>query len=151
MRTAFVRVAIAGGIALGVGVLRPLAANSEIVYTYADYALSFHEAGRAAHMQISAAEYARWTNAAPTLSDRTTLTHRVYAHLQDSFDFIFVVNDEEETFTGIFGRNYGVRNSVTGIGRALFDNTATYGSSGNLQSLIHLTERGGLVNGPSLH
>lgn len=126
-------------------------AMSEVVFTHPDYVLSFHEAGRVAHMQLSAAEYARWSNAAPTSADRSNLTWRLYSHLEDRFDFIMIINDEAQPSGGTYGRNYPIRNDVSGIGRSLFDYSASYGSTGVLRSLIHLTLRDGLADGPSLH
>ncbi|MBN1672261.1 MAG: hypothetical protein JXR37_14570 [Kiritimatiellae bacterium] len=126
-------------------------ASAEIVITNADYSLCLHESGRVAMVKLSEAEYNVWSYGNQTYADRTNMTHRLYAHFQDLFDFVILINNEDTLLGGSYGTHYSVRNDTDGLGKTLFDYTAYYGSAGALLSLVYLGKKSGLTGGPSLH
>jgi hypothetical protein len=80
------------------------------------------------------------------------LLRRIYLTFADDFDFVFVISNNTERPEGAaFGRFYNVKNEVAGIGLGIFDSTASYGSEGQLQGIMHFPYRTGLWNGPGLH
>ena len=80
------------------------------------------------------------------------LARRVYEHFADDFDFLIFASRQPTTPPGsYYGRFYGARNQIDGIGIGHFDDTSSFGSAGQLQGVIHLTSVRGLPNGPSLH
>ena len=126
-------------------------AQGQIVFTNTDYTFSVSDSGNVAHLQIPTTEYTNWAHGNQTFADRTNMTRRIFDHLEDDFDFILLVNDENSLLGGPHGVHYPVRNDIEGLGKSIFDSTATYGSAENLQSLIHLGQKSGLIGGPSLH
>ncbi len=81
------------------------------------------------------------------------ITNLLYENLNDDFDFIFLVSNNENTPSNISyaGRNVVIKNSVEGIGRSIYDNTSAYGSASKLKSVVHFPRRNGIQNGPALH
>ncbi len=81
------------------------------------------------------------------------ITNMLYEKVNDDFDFIFLVSNNQSTPVNVTyaGRNVTVKNSVTGIGKNIYDSTSVYGSSGKLQSVVHFPKRNGIQNGPALH
>lgn len=75
------------------------------------------------------------------------------SHFDDQFDFVVLTHNAsrslpDATYLGI---HFRASNTVSGIGRPLTSQAGTFGSAGNLQSVIHLPVRSGLRGGPSLH
>src|SRR6185369_2078728 len=60
--------------------------------------------------------------------------NRFYQNHGDKYDFLNMVR-----IAGAIGNrnHFGVKNTVTGIGISVFDNTATYGSAGRLQGITN--------------
>ena len=85
------------------------------------------------------------------------LASRVFfRHYQDKFDALYVIyNLEEQDFEakGIdhWGKSIAVSNYAYGIGRERFTHSLHYGSQGRLKMVIQMSERNGLITGPSLH
>ena len=81
------------------------------------------------------------------------LTQSVYAQLQDSFEFIFFVFNEESPapYPAPYGYHTPVQNSIDGLGIGKFDFSSDYGSNGNLESVIVLGSSKDIIHGPSLH
>jgi len=63
------------------------------------------------------------------------VTRRFYQYFPDEFDFINVVTTATGSRDSYF---INVKNSVLGLGLALFDNTSTYGSSGRLEGIVRI-------------
>jgi len=80
------------------------------------------------------------------------VTKRIYDYIDDEFDFIFYIMDEEQVFSTSSTRYHiPVQNSIKGIGQGLFDFSSAYGSDGKLDSIIVLKQKDDLIYGPSLH
>ncbi len=80
------------------------------------------------------------------------ICNNVYKKVSDSFDFIFIVCNSNQLTESFSGRHSTVKNTIQGIGKSLFDNSAIYGSSGRLKGINELKNRGGIYsNGPFLH
>lgn len=77
----------------------------------------------------------------------------LYRHFHDDFDFIVFADNRETPATepAYYGRYYHTRNTTQGLGMPFFDFSASFGSPGKLQGLIHLVTSRGLFRGPSLH
>jgi hypothetical protein len=117
------------------------------------YQLSVNSFARFASLQISQTEYDRWAVGSQSGADAQTMARRVYDHLGDDYDFLVFINRQQTApaNAGYFGLTYTARSDAGGIGRAPFNNSAAYGSAGNLNGVIHLIEADGLTGGPSLH
>ena len=114
-----------------------------------DYRLTIDPRGRVCALEISPAEFAPFDNFFESSSNVRVMTSRLLEHFDDEFDFIFLVDNVDEGGGG--GRHFPVRNSIQGTGKSNFDSTDYYGSDGQLQSAIHLTNPNTLRGGPSLH
>ena len=80
------------------------------------------------------------------------VTKRIYDYIDDEFDFIFYIMNEEQVFNTSSTRYHTpVQNSIKGIGQGLFDFSSAYGSDGKLDSIIVLKQKDDLIYGPSLH
>ena len=81
-----------------------------------------------------------------------TVDRQVYAHYKDEFDFIYYICNSVDMGVSVAGFNSPTQLDVQGVGRALFDNTANYGSDGRLKANICITNyRGTYAEGPFLH
>ena len=129
----------------------PANTGTPLVVSNATYRLEVDPRGRVCSLVLDPVEYDAWFLGTQTTDQVRGMAARLYAHLADDFDFILFINNENVNPGGYSGRHYGVQNDVLGIGSGLFDNTAAYGSSGRLQSAIHLRTRSNLRGGPSLH
>lgn len=131
--------------------ITPLVAapSAPIVIEGSDHRLMVDPRGRVCALEIDPVEFARWDNFAETTTDARRSSNRIYEHFQDAFDFILFIDNVNEGGGG--GRHRSVRNDIGGIGSSNFDFTSTYGSAGQLQSVIHLTNPATLRGGPSLH
>ncbi|MDA0804533.1 MAG: hypothetical protein O3B02_00025 [Proteobacteria bacterium] len=79
-----------------------------------------------------------------------------YKRFDDDFDFVFIVGSEATTALPYDGMYAAVSNETQGISHpsnenSIFDFTASAGSDGKLQGVVHLPTKWGLENGPSLH
>ena len=133
------------------GLLLAGPAVADVVITNADYNFYLHESGRLAVIEMSSAEYQDWFDGAIDSGDIQAMCQRVYNHLDDVYDFIFLVNDNDDSVSGYSGKHFLVQNDIVGLGKPIFDNTGAYGSAGALQSAIHLRRSIGIRGGPSLH
>lgn len=122
-------------------------------FTGEDYTLTLLGSGRVASLQLSSAEVTDFANTNVSTDAMRGVMQKVYNHLTDDFDFSFIVSNQDSAPAGAAysGRHWLVRNDVGGLGLALFDGSDSYGSDGRLQSAIHLTTRGAIRGGPSLH
>jgi len=86
-------------------------------------------------------------------ADMKILSQHFYTYLQDEYDFIFIVcnNDTLPAGVGYYGRFYPVSNAIEGLGKSIYDYSAYYGSDGKLQGMMHFPYRAGINNGPTLH
>jgi hypothetical protein len=85
-------------------------------------------------MRPDPAAYAAWATGAQTDADARAFAQRVYQALPDTFDFVIAVNNQTDAPAGAAysGLTRWVKNTVNGIGRPPFDQTATYGAAGAL-------------------
>ena len=103
---------------------------------------------------MSSQEYSDWktNNEFTNQAIRQALFQDIYLKFEDDFDFIFLILNEDSKPAGLpYGQLIKVSNSVQGIGTSIYNNGVNYGSSGQLQAVIHLTRRDFLRTGPSLH
>ncbi len=98
---------------------------------------------------LSEEEYNKFINRE---GDFTTVSNKVYEHLNDTFDFIFILSVETEQPAGLYyGLSTKAQNHVQGLGNSIYDNTAAYGSAGKLKSIIHMPLTEYIRSGPFLH
>tara|TARA_B110000285_G_scaffold207713_1_gene247310 strand:- start:617 stop:1846 length:1230 start_codon:yes stop_codon:yes gene_type:complete len=113
-----------------------------------------HQNNRVASLQIPTSEYNDWIakNGIFDGTLSTALIQNIYKRFEDSFDFIFLILNENTKPDGkAYGRSRLVSNNVSGIGKQLFNNANDFGSNGKLKALIELTQIDFLRSGPSLH
>ncbi len=116
--------------------------------------IEVHENNRVASLQMTPTEYSDWKTEDHfnNTAVREALFNDIYLNFADKFDFIFLILNEDEKPDGLpFGQLIQVSNATEGIGLSLFDNSADYGSAGQLMAVMHLTRRDFLRFGPSLH
>jgi len=109
--------------------------------------------------RLDATQWANVTNRSNCGDVLKEISKKVYAKFKDDFDFIFFVLNYEEaeendpvlSALGFMGRNYGVSNSVNGLGRGKYDWTSSYGSAGKLKSLMYFPIHDAIEAGPTLH
>ena len=83
-------------------------------------------------------------NGQPNYDIREWVAHQFYKTHGDYYDFIIVFTNFDFTMydssvkLNAAGENWGVKNTVSGIGVSVFDNTSFWGSYGRLQSYIDL-------------
>ncbi len=143
------------------GVLDPAAVNKQVAPLREAGAVAREPAtiavstdGYAAAVELAAIDYPEWTvGAFVNSSMRNNLLQDVYARFQDVFDFIFLVQNEDDTSLQYMGMYQGISNDVMGISEDEegFDNTKYVGSAGRLQGVIHFPLASGICCGPSLH
>lgn len=81
--------------------------------------------------------------------DLEKLGQAFYEHFPDDFDFMTVF---VTTSTGAFHFYVDSKNTIEGIGKAIFDNTEAFGSDGRLQGVAYLnTSSGGPINHELTH
>lgn len=132
--------------------LHPGMADPKQVFSSSDHKLTLLGSGRVASLQISEDLFDAMAAGDDTYSRMTSLSKMIYQHLDDSFDFIFLVSDQNNVPSGAhYGINYSVKNDTLGLGKNIFDSSASYGSAGELENVIHLTSKNGIRGGPSLH
>src|SRR5262249_55277528 len=131
------------------------AAGSDLVTLAVEpqFTLSLNTFGRFASMQLAAPEWAKWRDGQVTQTDVQLMTQRIYRYFPDQFDTIMFVNNVPDVSPASpsFGVNFPVKNTVTGIGENLFNNTAQFSSAGNLQDVIHIASEKALYPRTSLH
>ncbi|HAE33040.1 MAG TPA: hypothetical protein DCF86_04280 [Dehalococcoidia bacterium] len=110
--------------------------------------------GYSASAELSAFDYPEWVAGASSNSSmRNYLLKDVYSHFRDDFDFVFLVQNEENTTLNYMGRYLGVSNDVMGISEDEqgYDATKYVGSDGKLKAAMHFPLKSGICCGPSLH
>ena len=75
---------------------------------------------------------------------------KFYQHFPDTYDILAVASHHTE-FADFFGFHRRVRNDVAGIGGALFDNSAEYGSNGRLLAVEGYPPGGFATNRAVMH
>lgn len=115
--------------------------------------VSLYGSGRFAVLTVPAAEYSRWRVGDVDGATLQSTTASLYRTLDDAFDFVILVDDEEDIDPDAkyYGLHAFVRNDVSGFGLSEFDASAVYGSDVRLKGVIILTLRDALAGGPSLH
>ncbi len=84
--------------------------------------------------------------------DLKMVSQKAYQYMKDDFDFIIILSVEETQPNDLFyGRATPVQNSVQGLGSGTFDASASYGSSGRLNTIIYMPRAEYIRNGPFLH
>jgi hypothetical protein len=120
-----------------------------------NHPITIHSTGRVASLEMSADEFKNWNDNDEFNNDekRQLLVRDVYRKFNDDFDFIFLIynNAVRPSNLTYAGLQVGVSNAVTGTGAGIFDFSASYGSAGKLKSIMALTHKNDLLNGPSLH
>lgn len=90
----------------------------------------------------------RWLlRARPPTADIQSVTQAFYRYVADAFDFV-VLMPGAHVPAGFRGAYLSARNDVSGIGRAIQDDSAAWGSDGRLQSVLPLSFSSA---GPVLH
>lgn len=104
------------------------------------------------HPEGWALEYRMPTLELPDDEFFRTVDQQIYSHFNDEFDFIYYICNTVDMGVSVAGFNSPTQNDVQGLGRTLFDNTASYGSAGRLKANIVITNyRGVYAEGPILH
>jgi hypothetical protein len=101
----------------------------------------------------------QWTNVTSKSGYSQVLrqiSSNVYAKFNDDFDFIFFVLNSSDKNTmvnalGFYGVNVRVSNSVKGLGLSVGSSASSYGSAGELKSLMYFPYDEAIKWGPSLH
>ena len=70
------------------------------------------------------------------------LARQFYEYFPNDYDFLAIASTVKQETSPYF--HTSVKNEVQGIGRALFDNTASYGSAGRLQGVSYVGGRYGV-------
>lgn len=84
--------------------------------------------------------------------DMRMVSNKVFEHFNDDFDFIIILNVEESQPNNLYyGLSTPAQNDIEGLGRNIWDNSASFGSSGNLKTVIHMPRVEYIRNGPFLH
>ncbi len=84
--------------------------------------------------------------------DMQSISNKVYEYFNDDFDFIVILNVEDSQPANLYyGLSTPVQNDINGLGRNLWDNTASFGSEGRLKTVIHMPRVEYIRNGPFLH
>jgi hypothetical protein len=125
--------------------------NGMIIATGDDFRVRIHRSRRVAELNVSRDQLAQWyAESFPRWSHQAT--RRLYEVFADDFDFIVFVPASEGQHPAIVddGQSIRVRNDVSGLGLAIHDHSAFWGSSGRLQSTIMLGGVEHIVSGPSL-
>ena len=120
-----------------------------------EHDFELHSNNRVSSLLMSKREYKSWkdNDDFSNTEKRHSLFKDIYKKFTDKYDFIFLILNENEKPSNInyFGKLIGVSNNIEGIGKSIYDNSADYGSSGKLKSVMHLPGLNFLKNGPSLH
>ena len=143
------------------GTLDPTAAASRISALRDSGAVAMESApieispdGYVAAVELSSIDYPEWeAGAFVNSSMRNKLLSDVYAHFEDAFDFVFLVQNEEESDLHYMGMYIGYSNDLKGISEdgQSFDQTRSVGSKGRLKGVIHFPVEWAICCGPSLH
>jgi hypothetical protein len=128
--------------------------DAPIIFTGTNYTFTLHGSGRFATYQNTDTNFAPVLATGGRFGKLEAVSQTVYDHLDDAFDFVIVVSDQDTVPTlppsipTNFTRN--VKNEVEGIGRALFSDNDEYGSDFQLQAVTHLIAKDQLRTGSSL-
>ncbi len=80
------------------------------------------------------------------------VTEKAYQYLKDDFDYVIILSVEAIKPPDLFyGISRLVQNQVRGLGSNTYDNSAAYGSDGQLKSIIYMPRTEYISNGPFLH
>lgn len=134
-------------------------APPSIAYTETQngYTFSVHNDAQVASLQVSPSVMTNWNSGSAGFNDQTqrnSLSSIVYDFVKDDFDFVFFINNEASRSSSInyLGKLISVSRNISGISKwGNFDYSASTGSSGKLQSYIHLPYLTAVQNGPTLH
>ena len=116
--------------------------------------ISVSSDGYVASAELSLFDYPEWeAGAFVNSSMRNNVLKDVYSVFKDDFDFIFLVQNEEDTTLDYMGMFWGISDDVVGISEDTesFDTTKYVGSDGKLKGVTHLPFKSGICCGPSLH
>lgn len=96
-------------------------------------------------------EYAEWQLG--FANNRQSIFESLYKKMNDDFDFIFVVTNDDDLVSGnsTYGMNMQVSNDVEGIGLSKYNNTTHNKLGEKVKSVIWLPARRLVKTGPSLH
>lgn len=127
--------------------------NDDLALSKGNFVIRMSKDEAAISMKLSASDYAKWnTGSGLELGNVTVITEAIYSIFEDSFDFIILISNNDVNPLDVYsGRLNIAQNHIVGLGLGLFSRAEEYGSSGRLQSVLHLTEKDDLVNGPALH
>ena len=116
-------------------------------------ALEIYSSGRIASLTVTPTQYAGYNSLSH--SEAEEIATVLYQSFKDDFDFIFLLNNEDDIQTApnpeYYGAHLNIKNDTQGIGQGIYDISANYGSEGRLQGILHFPARNLLRNGPSLH
>ncbi|GHV09731.1 hypothetical protein FACS1894162_0960 [Bacteroidia bacterium] len=106
--------------------------------------------------QVSPTQWARLMSSANYGAELQTISKSVYTKFHDDFDFLFFVLDTVQESSiinalGFYGVNHRISNNIAGIGSAIFNGTAAWGSAGKLKSAMYFPCYNAIAQGPTLH
>ena len=129
----------------------PGVANPKVVHGGPDHTFTLLGSGRVASLEYPSLFSA--TNASMSSAQMRQITNIIFTYLNDDFDFILVASNQASAPAGAsyVGIHFAVRNDISGLGKPIYTNAGSFGSSGRLQSAIHLIDKSNLRGGPSLH
>lgn len=121
------------------------------------HVITIHKNQRVASLELTPEEYASWIAEDGFLKWNprvgANFLKEVYQKFKDEFDYVFfVLNESERPSTILYdGINIRISNNVTGIGLAISNFSSGAGSSGRLKSVMQLSRKDYILNGPTLH
>jgi hypothetical protein len=105
--------------------------------------------------RLDAEQWSSVTSSSWCLQALQQISKEIYAKFRDDFDFIFFVLNTKEDIAITnelgFGVNVRVSNSVKGIGIQDASTASSYGSAGNLKSIMYFPFYDAILRGPTLH
>jgi hypothetical protein len=137
--------------------LTPLATDVIYSETQNNRTFSLYNNSQFVSLKIPQAEMNAWNTDTLGFNDNTqrlALSKAIYGFVKDDFDFIFFINNNATKPAGIsyYGQLMSVSSSVKGISKySNYNYTQSYGSSGKLQSVMHLPYLNAIQQGPTLH
>jgi hypothetical protein len=131
---------------------QPGVQNAKTVRTGTNYTMTILGSDRLVSLQVTTSFFDSVTTSA-TFGNMQTLSQLIYQQFRDQFDFIYFTMNQTNAPGGssYVAAHFAAQNAVQGVGKSLFNNTASYGSTGHLLGVVHALQHGSLKGGPSLH
>lgn len=115
--------------------------------------IHLHPSNTFVNMVMSPEDYADWKDNDRFNAESTYKTNQLYAKFEDDFDFIIFLLNEPNIPANInyYGKHYTVSNEIEGIGKPIYSNAPSYGSTEKLKGVVQMTKKNYLTDGPFLH